>query len=77
MNFNVSNTVQSPQTKLFMVLNDRSQVGASIHDGDLKFINQRRNIFDDKKGLKEGANEVLKDKGVLVRTRHLLYVDTF
>ena len=77
MNFNDSNTMPSQRKELFTVLNDRSQAGASVHDGDLELMIQRRNFLDDKKGLKEGANEELKGKGVQVRTKHLVYVDTF
>ena len=52
MNFNASNTIKSQRTELFTVLNDRSQAGASVHDGDLELMIQRRNFLDDKKGLK-------------------------
>jgi len=58
-NFYPVNAAMSLQDALasMAVVVDRSQGGASLHDGALELMVQRRNLADDDKGVAEPLNE--------------------
>ena len=54
-----------------VVLNDRSQGGASMQDGSLEFMVHRRLLKDDGRGVDEALNEPgLDGKGLIITGRH-------
>ena len=56
---------------------DRSQGGASMHDGSLEIMVHRRILDSDpSSGMKEPLNETVYGKGLVVRGKHLLIIDT-
>ena len=44
--------------KLFTVMNDRSQGASALKEGTIEFMQNRRNLGDDGKGMGEGSNEM-------------------
>ncbi|KAG5887528.1 hypothetical protein JTB14_022140 [Gonioctena quinquepunctata] len=54
------------------VLNDRSQGGSSLADGQLELMIHRRLLVDDNKGLSEALNEQEFGQGMVVRGKHHL-----
>lgn len=54
------------------VLNDRSQGGSSLKDGDMELMVHRRLLKDDAKGVSEPLNEQEFNQGVVVRGQHYL-----
>jgi lysosomal alpha-mannosidase len=58
------------------ILNDRSQGGASIKDGDIELMLHRRLIDDDNLGVGEPLNETGSDgKGLIIRGKQFIYLD--
>ncbi|XP_045541142.1 lysosomal alpha-mannosidase-like [Papilio machaon] len=49
------------------VLTDRSQGGTSLNNGDIEIMLHRRLLHDDAFGVGEALNEILNDKGLVVR----------
>ncbi|XP_043940666.1 lysosomal alpha-mannosidase [Protopterus annectens] len=59
------------------VLTDRSQGGSSITDGSLELMVHRRLLHDDARGVGEPLFEPGdNNKGLIVRGKHILYLDT-
>ncbi|XP_078091137.1 lysosomal alpha-mannosidase isoform X2 [Mustelus asterias] len=59
------------------ILTDRSQGGSSIKDGSLELMVHRRLLFDDNRGVGEALSEPGYDgKGLVVRGKHLIFLDT-
>lgn len=59
------------------VLTDRSQGGSSVTDGSLELMVHRRLLHDDHRGLDEPLSEPGYDgKGLVVRGKHLVFLDT-
>eukprot|EP01016_Furgasonia_blochmanni_P040297 TRINITY_DN5123_c0_g1_i6.p1 TRINITY_DN5123_c0_g1~~TRINITY_DN5123_c0_g1_i6.p1 ORF type:complete len:281 (+),score=95.72 TRINITY_DN5123_c0_g1_i6:916-1758(+) len=55
------------------LLNDRSQGGSSIHNGQVELMIQRRCLADDARGVGEPLTEMGRDgKGIRVKIRHTL-----
>ncbi|XP_049819511.1 lysosomal alpha-mannosidase-like isoform X2 [Aethina tumida] len=54
------------------VLNDRSQAGSSLDNGELELMVHRRLFHDDYKGVDENLNETEFGQGVVVRGSHYL-----
>jgi lysosomal alpha-mannosidase len=58
------------------ILNDRSQGGASIKDGDIELMLHRRLLKDDNLGVGEPLNETgIDGKGLVVRGKQYVYLD--
>lgn len=61
------------ETDTMTLLNDRAQGGTSFRDGNVELMIQRRNFFDDDRGVDEALNETLPNGfGQRVYTRHLV-----
>eukprot|EP01127_Copromyxa_protea_P013827 TRINITY_DN3754_c0_g1_i1.p1 TRINITY_DN3754_c0_g1~~TRINITY_DN3754_c0_g1_i1.p1 ORF type:complete len:973 (-),score=199.97 TRINITY_DN3754_c0_g1_i1:23-2626(-) len=70
----------------FTVLTDRSQGGASIHDGELEIMIHRRLLYDDSRGVREPLNEtdgispypgpVRRGTGLHITGSHFIHYDT-
>ncbi|CAL8087779.1 unnamed protein product [Orchesella dallaii] len=58
--------------KTFVVLNDRSQGGSSMNDGEIELLIHRRLIDDDAFGVGEPLNEQAFGKGLVARGKHWL-----
>jgi len=52
------------------VLNDRSQGGSSLNDGQVELMVHRRILYDDSWGVDEALNETAFGKGLVARGRH-------
>eukprot|EP00095_Tigriopus_kingsejongensis_P005742 maker-scaffold28_size608977-snap-gene-1.16 protein:Tk05742 transcript:maker-scaffold28_size608977-snap-gene-1.16-mRNA-1 annotation:"hypothetical protein DAPPUDRAFT_207420" len=64
----------SDEANQMSVLNDRSQGGSSLKDGDLELMVHRRLLVDDDRGLQEVLNETdSSDNGLIVRGKHFFY----
>lgn len=44
--------------KVFTVMNDRSQGASALKEGTIEFMQNRRTLGDDGKGMGEGSNEM-------------------
>ena len=56
-----------------VVLNDRSQGGASLSDGDMELMVHRRTLHDDWRGVGEALNETGQfGEGLIIRGKHYL-----
>lgn len=58
--------------KQMTVLVDRSQGGASLHDGEIELMVHRRCLHDDAFGVDEALNEMAYRQGLVVRGTHFL-----
>ncbi|XP_052781407.1 lysosomal alpha-mannosidase-like isoform X1 [Mya arenaria] len=59
----------------FTVMTDRSQGGASIHDGEVELMVHRRLLYDDCKGVGEPMNETGADQqGLIIRGKMYLHL---
>ncbi|UJR33645.1 hypothetical protein I4U23_021078 [Adineta vaga] len=58
------------------VLTDRSEGGSSMHDGSLELMVHRRTLHDDRQGVGEPINETAYGKGLVIRGRHILILET-
>ena len=57
----------------FVVLNDRSQGGASLSDGCVELMLHRRTLVDDKRGVAEPINETGQfGDGLIIRGKHYI-----
>ena len=57
----------------FVILNDRSQGGASLLDGCVELMVHRRTLVDDKRGVGEPINETGQfGEGLIIRGKHYL-----
>ena len=57
----------------FVILNDRSQGGASLSDGCVELMVHRRTLVDDKRGVGEPINETGQfGDGLIIRGKHYL-----
>ena len=62
----------------FTILNDRSQGGSSLNDGQLELMIHRRILYDDHRGVGEPLNETGQfGDGLIVRGKHIVLVDNF
>ena len=76
-NYYPVNTAQwlADSDNAMVVLNDRSQGGASIVDGELEFLVHRRLLADDNRGVGEALNETGADgRGLIVTGRHYVSI---
>nr|CAD7429116.1 unnamed protein product [Timema monikensis] len=55
------------------VLNDRSQGGSSMKDGQVEIMVHRRLLSDDAKGAGEALNETAYGEGLIARGRHFVF----
>ena len=56
---------------------DRSQGGGSIHDGSIEIMVHRRILtIDPSSSIDEPLNETAYGKGLVVRGKHLLIIDS-
>ncbi|XP_070595631.1 lysosomal alpha-mannosidase isoform X1 [Erythrolamprus reginae] len=68
--------IKDQKTQL-TVLTDRSQGGSSLTDGSLELMVHRRLLHDDNRGVQEPLLEPGEyHNGIVVRGRHLLFLDT-
>ncbi|XP_022831671.1 lysosomal alpha-mannosidase-like isoform X1 [Spodoptera litura] len=74
----VTNQIYIKNSKDFRmsVLTDRSQGGSSMVDGEVELMLHRRLLCDDAFGVGEALNETAKDKGLVVRGKHRVYIGT-
>ncbi|XP_039498257.1 lysosomal alpha-mannosidase [Drosophila santomea] len=63
-------------TKRLVLLNDRSQGGASLEDGALEMLLHRRHLFNDGGGVGEALNETQYGKGLIARGKLYLILDS-
>ncbi|ERL87070.1 hypothetical protein D910_04471 [Dendroctonus ponderosae] len=54
------------------VLNDRSQAGTSLGEGQIELMVHRRDVKDDAKGVGEALNDTEFDQGIVARGQHYL-----
>ncbi|KAH8248600.1 hypothetical protein KR032_001230, partial [Drosophila birchii] len=62
--------------KRLVLLNDRSQGGASLEDGQLEMLLHRRLFFNDGGGVGEALNETQFGKGLIARGKLYLILDS-
>ena len=55
---------------------DRSEGGASLLDGSVEIMLHRRMLYDDSMGVGEALNETAYGKGLVVKGKHILLVDS-
>ncbi|XP_043950322.1 lysosomal alpha-mannosidase-like [Drosophila biarmipes] len=63
-------------SKRLVLLNDRSQGGASLEDGALEMLIHRRHLFNDGGGVGEALNETQFGKGLIARGKLYLLLDS-
>ncbi|KAI8042727.1 hypothetical protein M5D96_004044 [Drosophila gunungcola] len=63
-------------SKRLVLLNDRSQGGASLEDGALEMLIHRRHLFNDGGGVGEALNETQYGKGLIARGKLYLILDS-
>jgi lysosomal alpha-mannosidase len=54
---------------------DRSEGGASIHDGSIEIMVHRRTLHSDNLGMGEPLNEIAFGQGLVVRGKHFLILE--
>ena len=59
-----------------MICIDRSEGGASIHDGSMEIMVHRRLLYDDRLGAGEPLNETAYGLGLVVRGKHILILQS-
>ena len=59
-----------------MIHLDRSEGGASIHDGSMELMIHRRLVYSESTSLGEPLNETAYGKGLVVRGKHVLILET-
>ncbi|XP_037710586.1 lysosomal alpha-mannosidase [Drosophila subpulchrella] len=64
------------ESKRLVLLNDRSQGGASLEDGALEMLIHRRHLFNDGGGVGEALNETQYGKGLIARGKLYLVLDS-
>ncbi|XP_017057316.2 LOW QUALITY PROTEIN: lysosomal alpha-mannosidase [Drosophila ficusphila] len=62
-------------SKRLVLLNDRSQGGASLEDGALEMLIHRRHLFNDGGGVGEALNDTQYGKGLIARGKLYLVLD--
>ena len=60
----------------FVIYLDRSQGGGSIHDGSIEIMVHRRILTNDSLSLAEPLNETAYGKGLVIRGKHFIVIDT-
>lgn len=60
------------QQTRFSILNDRSQGGSSLQDGEIELMVHRRILYDDDFGVQEALNETAFGVGLVARGSHYL-----
>ncbi|UJR06766.1 hypothetical protein I4U23_011053 [Adineta vaga] len=63
-------------TRQLTILTDRSEGGGSLHDGSIEIMVHRRILHDDSLGVNEPLNETAFGKGLVVRGKHFLIVES-
>ncbi|CAF1486743.1 unnamed protein product, partial [Adineta ricciae] len=58
------------------ILTDRSEGGGSIYDGSIEIMIHRRLVHDDSEGVDEPLNETAFGKGLVVRGKHFLILES-
>ncbi|KAH8334062.1 hypothetical protein KR059_006202 [Drosophila kikkawai] len=71
-----SRIVLQDETNRLVLLNDRSQGGASLEDGQLEMLLHRRLFFNDGGGVGEALNETQFGKGLIARGKLYLVLDS-
>ncbi|XP_059083104.1 lysosomal alpha-mannosidase-like [Tigriopus californicus] len=63
------------ETSQLSLLNDRSQGGSSLKDGEIELMVHRRTLVDDRRGLLEVLNETAFEdqSGLIVRGKHFFF----
>ena len=69
--------LQDPRTSMQLtVMNDRSQGGTSLNDGEIKLMQNRRLLHDDSRGVGEALNETT-DLGVGIEVNAVYHLQFF
>jgi lysosomal alpha-mannosidase len=68
--------MENPNENSVLMNLDRSHGGGSIHDGSLEIMIHRRLLTSDSTSLAEPLNETAFGKGLVVRGKHLLIIDS-
>lgn len=60
----------------YLIYIDRSEGGASIYDGSIELMLHRRLVYSESTSLGEPLNETAYGKGLVVRGKHVLIIET-